>query len=94
MSAYIIADLTIHDPAGYADYARQVSPLVEKYGGRFVVQRGNVVPLEGDAPKDFIAVQFESMADAKRFFDAPEYAAPRALRLKCATGNVFIVEGL
>ena len=94
MAAYIIADLTIHDPAGYAAYAEQVAPLVEKYGGRFVVRRGNVVPLEGEAPRDFIAVRFESMADAKCFYDAPDYAGPCALRRKSATGNVFIVDGL
>lgn len=94
MTAYIVADLDIHDAGAWNRYVEAVVPLIEKYGGRSIVRHGAIKVLEGEAPKHFVVVQFDTMEAAARFYDAPEYAAPRQLRLKAATGPVFIVEGI
>ena len=37
MAAYFIVDQDIIDPEGYRNYARQVPPTLEKYGGKILV---------------------------------------------------------
>jgi uncharacterized protein (DUF1330 family) len=47
MTAYLIADIDI-DPASYEHYMRQVAPVIEGFGGRFLAQGGKHEVLEGD----------------------------------------------
>ena len=46
MTAYVIGDIEVTDPAIYDDYRKQVPATIEKYGGRFVVRGGKVEMLE------------------------------------------------
>ena len=43
MAAYLIADIEVTDPAGFEEYRQLVGPLVDKFGGRYIVRGG---PLE------------------------------------------------
>jgi uncharacterized protein (DUF1330 family) len=38
MSAYLVVDITVHDPEMYKEYAREVPPFIEKYGGVYHVR--------------------------------------------------------
>lgn len=40
MSAYIIADAQVADPAEYEDYRRQTPASIAQYGDRFIVRGG------------------------------------------------------
>jgi len=40
MSAYVIAEIEITDPAAYEEYRKQVPAVIAKYGGRFTVRGG------------------------------------------------------
>jgi uncharacterized protein (DUF1330 family) len=48
MPAYLIADVEVHDQNVYAEYRRQVLPLIEQHGGRFIVRGGAFEVLEGE----------------------------------------------
>ena len=50
MPAYLVAEIEITDPAGYAEYGKVVPATVEKYGGKFLVRGGKRImkPKEGD----------------------------------------------
>ena len=37
MSAYLIAEIDVVDPAAYEEYRKQVFAVVTKYGGKFLV---------------------------------------------------------
>ena len=94
MSAYVIAEIEVTDPAGYEDYRKQVLPVVTKYGGRFVVRGGKVESKEGGwAPKRIVVVEFPSLAQAQKWYDSPEYAPLVKLRQKASKGKLIIVEG-
>ena len=76
MTAYIIADIKVTDPAWVPAYAASVHALVAKHGGKYLSRSGNVKTLEG-SPLDttLIAVMaFPSSVDAEAFVSDPTYA--------------------
>lgn len=94
MSAYVIADIEVTDPAGYEEYRKQVLAVVTKYGGRFVVRGGKIDPKEGGwAPKRIVVVEFPSLEQAQKWYDSPEYAPLIKLRQKASKGRLILVEG-
>jgi uncharacterized protein (DUF1330 family) len=94
MSAYVIGEIEVTDPATYEEYRRQVLPVVTKYGGKFLVRGGKVEPLEGGwSPKRLVALEFPSLEQAQKWYRSPEYAPLIALRQKASRGKLLIVEG-
>lgn len=94
MAAYVIGEIEVTDPATYEEYRKQVMAVVTKYGGRFIVRGGRVESLEGDwAPKRFVALEFPSMEQARKWYRSPEYAPLIALRQKASRGKLILVEG-
>ena len=94
MSAFVIAEIDVVDPAAYEDYRKQVPAVVSKYGGKFIVRGGKVDPKEGGwTPKRIVVVEFPSMGQAQKFYDSPEYAPLIKLRQKASKGKVILVEG-
>jgi uncharacterized protein (DUF1330 family) len=95
MSAYVIVDIDIQDPAGYEEYKRQASDTVLKYGGEYVVRGGHTEVLEGDwHPNRLVVLRFSSVERAKAWLNGEEYREPRKLRHKTAKTNMIVVEGL
>ena len=95
MSAYVIAEIDITDPAAYEDYRRQVPDVIARYGGKYIVRGGRVEPLEGGwSPKRIAVVEFPSMEQALKFYRSPEYAPLITIRQKASRGKLVIVEGV
>jgi uncharacterized protein (DUF1330 family) len=94
MPAYVIAQLTVIDPAGFQAYRAAVPQVVAAYGGRFLVRGGTAAPLEGEEPASrIIVLEFPDRPSAERFYNSPEYQEILPLRLGSATGSVIVVEG-
>lgn len=94
MSAYVIAEVDVADPAAYEDYRKQVPATVAKYGGRFIVRGGKVEPLEGGwTPKRIVLLEFPSFEQAQKWYRSPEYAPLIALRQRASRGRLVLVEG-
>ena len=94
MTAYVIGEIEVTDPALYEDYRRQVLPVVTKYGGKFIVRGGRVEPLEGGwSPKRFVALEFPSLEQAQKWYRSAEYAPLIAMRQKASRGKLILVEG-
>jgi uncharacterized protein (DUF1330 family) len=95
MSAYVIVEIDIVDPAGYEEYKKLAGPTVEKYGGKYVVRGGKAEVLEGDwQPKRIVVLQFDSMQRAKDWLHCEEYREPRKMRHRTARTNMILVEGV
>jgi uncharacterized protein (DUF1330 family) len=95
MPAYLISTIEITDPAGYEEYRKLVAPVLQQYGGRFIVRGGAVHYLEGQwQPKRVVVVEFENVERARAFSDAPEYAQAKAIRQRTSNSSVIVVEGL
>jgi uncharacterized protein (DUF1330 family) len=95
MSAYVIAEIDITDPAAYEDYRKQVPGVIAKYGGKYLVRGGKVEPMEGGwSPKRLAVVEFPSMDQALKFYRSSEYAPLIKIRQKASKGRLIIVEGI
>lgn len=95
MAAYMIVDLTVNDPEGFARYREMVPPTIAAYGGRYLARGGAISPMEGDwDPKRITVLEFPSVEQAKAWWSSPEYAEAKALRMQTAETKMIIVEGL
>ena len=93
--AYIIAQASVTNPEQYEGYKALAGAAVSKYGGKYIVRGGATHLLEGDwAPPRLVILEFDSVEQAKRFYDSPEYRAAREQRLGAAQMNMLVVEGL
>lgn len=95
MAAYVIADVEVTDQAKFDEYRSQVSPTLEKYGGKYIIRGGAIEKAEGNwDPSRIVIMQFESMEQAKRWWNSEEYRGPMELRHQSANTNVLFVEGV
>jgi uncharacterized protein (DUF1330 family) len=95
MSAYIFVSVEVHDPDRYEDYRKTVLPTIEAYGGRFLVRGGKMEVLEGSwPPRRIVIVEFPSVEKARKWWNSPEYAAPKALRQATSHTEMILVEGV
>ena len=95
MSAYLIAEVEVTDPAVFEQYRAGVPASIAAYGGKYLVRGGALEALEGTwQPKRVILLHFDSMARLKEWYGSKEYAPLLALRNKCATTNAIAIEGV
>ena len=94
MAAYIVVEVDVKDAERYADYRTMVPASLAVYGGKFLIRGGQVENLEGDwEPQRFVIIQFESVDQAKRWWDSEEYRQARNLRQETSDTRMIVVEG-
>jgi uncharacterized protein (DUF1330 family) len=95
MGVYFVVDVTIHDPQSYADYSRQVGPMVARYGGSFLVRGGATETIEGDwQPRRLVIIEFADTAHFRAWYDSPEYAEVRTIRFNASTARAVLAQGV
>lgn len=95
MAAYLVAHIDVHDSDSYQRYREQVTPLVDRFGGRFRIRGGNVEVLEGDWQVGrLVVIEFASRDALRQFYESPEYQELVRLRQHAASGPVVIAEGV
>jgi uncharacterized protein (DUF1330 family) len=101
---YLILDITVYDTDTYAQYREKVEPVIENYGGRYVVRSGAksfdnnpasaVISPEGEwYPDRIIVLEFKSKEQVQRFVESPEYQAIVHLRTSSASTKSVLVNG-
>jgi uncharacterized protein (DUF1330 family) len=96
MAAYLLAEASVTDPVAYETYKQLAQTAIAQYGGRYLVRGGASEVLEGgwSKPPRLVIVEFESVEQAKRFYDSPEYRAARDVRKDAASMNMLVVQGV
>jgi uncharacterized protein (DUF1330 family) len=95
MSAFLIANIDVTDPEGFAVYRTLVSPTIDAAGGRYLVRGGETRVLEGDwRPSRVVLLEFPSMDDALAWYESDAYSEARALRQRTARSDVVLVAGV
>jgi uncharacterized protein (DUF1330 family) len=96
MAAYAIGYLQMRDPSWLAEYGPKTQALVEKHGGQYVVRGGAMERLEGrgELPSVIVVIEFPSMAQAKAWYNDPEYAPLIQLRQAGSDLDFILAEGL
>ena len=80
MSVYMIIDSKIKNEEKYKRYIEQVSPIVEKYGGRYHVRGGNIRSLGTWKPERIIIIEFPSKENIHKWLKSNEYSSIVSLR--------------
>lgn len=94
MAAYIIAELTVHNPERYADYTKHTPKLVAAHGGKFLVRGGDPKGLEGSEVKPRIVVlEFPDMDTLLGWYNSPEYQAIIPIRQEASDSRLMAVHG-
>lgn len=95
MSAYVIANVDVRDPARYADYIKLTPATVAPFGGRFIARGGKAERLEGETLANRVVVlEFDTYAQAKAWYDSESYRAARVIRQSASVGSLILVEGV
>ena len=92
---YVIAQITVTDPETYPKYVALVQPILDQFGGEFLVRGGRSESYEGTPPGErSVVIRFPSYEAAHNWYHSEEYAEAKALRMSASTSVQTIVEGV
>ncbi len=95
MAAYFIGEHKITDLAKYEQYLRQVAPMIERCGGRYLTRVGNHRVLEGEwKPDRVVIIEFPDMTALNAWYHSPEYQPLIALRQSASADVLIAIEGV
>jgi uncharacterized protein (DUF1330 family) len=95
MAAYLIVDTLLNDPDLYEQYKLKARPLIEKFGGEYLVRGGRMTLRETDlwSPSRLVLVRFPDVETANRCLDSLEYRQILSMSKRSARRTAVIVEG-
>jgi uncharacterized protein (DUF1330 family) len=95
MKYYSIAELNVTDRQWVASYLEQVTPMVERHGGRYLVRTNNFERMEGDreSPHLLLVIEWPAREAAMAFYASAEYAPHLRARLAGSTGQFYLARG-
>ena len=93
---YLLVDVDIHNIDEYKKYLNKVKPMVEKFGGKYLIKGGKIDAKETDLwkPTRIVLVQFPNKTSALKWYNSEEYRPLKNLRLNNATSNILFIEGV
>ena len=95
MAAYLVVDIDVTDPAQFEEYKKLAPAAIDKFGGRYLIRGGAYEAVEGDwKPQRLTIAEFDSMEQAKAFYDSPEYQVAIEARKGAANMKMLLVQGV
>jgi uncharacterized protein (DUF1330 family) len=85
---------TIHDQETFKRYVEAGSSLAAKFNGKIIAFDTAPKVVEGNAEAIMAIMEFDTFADANRFYNSPEYTAARQFRVASTTSSIVLLEGL
>jgi uncharacterized protein (DUF1330 family) len=96
MSCYFIVSVFIGNKEKrpiYDEYIRNVRPIVEKQGGKYLVRTENIIPFTGDwKPDRIIVIRFNNREELDKCFASEEYRQIKDLRINSVVTKALIAE--
>jgi len=95
MKHYTVAQLDVGDRGWVRDYIANVTPMVERRGGRYLARTASAERIEGEREprQTTLIIEWPSREAADEFYDSEEYRPFREARLQGSSGEFFIVAG-
>ena len=90
--AYLVAEYTVTDDAAFKAWGEKSAALAKAHGGEFLVRGGHPATAAGEAPSRATIIRFESMEQAKAYFELPENKALAAERDKAAKFRSYLLD--
>jgi uncharacterized protein (DUF1330 family) len=94
MSAYFIAQITIHDRDRYREYEEGFDAVIRGYDGKVVVVDDRPTVLEGEWQwRRVVVIRFSSPEEARRWYDSREYQSLMKIRHQASDATILLAEG-
>jgi len=91
----LFENVKITDSTKLEEYKKNVFPIVERFGGKYIVAGGQIRNIEGDwNPQFLVMIQFPSLEQANKWYDSEDYKELKALRHSSGEFNAVIMEAL
>jgi uncharacterized protein (DUF1330 family) len=95
MTAYVIFDVDIRDPARYQEFMAGVKPALEQVGAKYLARGGAHKVYEGDwEPRRIVLLEFPSVDAWEAFYNGPIYQGLKGIRDQCSSARLVSVVGL
>lgn len=94
MSAYIIAQIKVHDLEEYKKYQSAFMKVSEPFGVRVLVATDEAEVLEGDWPQvRTVIMEYPSKDRAMKWYESEQYREIVHHRFRAAKTNMILVDG-
>ncbi len=90
---YWLVHVTVNDPDAYAEYVALDTPVVQRFGGKFIVRGGQNETPEVAQKDRHVIVEFPDYATARACYHSAEYQTAAKIRIATADSDFVIVEG-
>ena len=95
MKYYAVGMLNFTSDQWVQEYLQQVTPMVEKVGGKYLARTPMIEMIEGSTPppNTIVMIEFPSKDAAEAFYHSDEYAPFKDARQAGSTGTFMLVAG-
>jgi uncharacterized protein (DUF1330 family) len=95
MKYYAVAEIEVTDPAWVREYIEDVTPMVERHGGRYLARTPELERIEGERslPQTFLIIEWPSKEAVDAFYESDEYRPYRERRREGARNEFLLVAG-
>ena len=95
MKYYAVVEIDVTDRAWIPAYVENVTKMVERHGGRYLVRTNRIERMEGErsTPQLLVIVEFPSETAAKTFYQSEEYRPYRQSRIEGAKSHCVFAPG-
>jgi len=96
MTAYVISEVEIRDPAAVQAYKPLAKAAVLAFGGEYVARDAVPETLEGafGPGQRLVIIRFSDSATARRWYASPQYAEALHAANGALDRRLFIIEGI
>jgi uncharacterized protein (DUF1330 family) len=93
MKCFFIAQINIHDQAGYNKYLAGFDQIFDRFHGEVLAVDDQVTTLEGNWPFGrTVLIQFPDKREALKWYKSAAYQKLVKHRWQAATANIVLVE--
>jgi len=94
MSVYIIASITVEDWDEYGKYQEGFPEIFSRYRGEILAVSDAPRVVEGEWPHTrAVLLRFPDEAEARRWYESPEYQAIAQHRWRASKASIIAIEG-
>ena len=92
---YMILDIDIHNPENYKKYIELGKPLVERFGGQYLIRGCLIDASETELwkPKRIVVIKFPDKESAMNWYNSEEYNSIKKIRLENSKSTLLFIEG-
>ena len=94
MKAYVLVDINVEEPDAYTEYVGEITGLISKHGGKYLVRGAEPVLGDSQSPQHVVILEFPSRESANAFFDERANLGLRDLFSRATRSRIILADGV